>query len=129
MESSGDVKELQEEVELLANINQLLGRENDDIRNKLNRFEKYRLPSLSQETTTNFGSTEEDEDLPKRKRRKSNKPKLSKKVKGKRKCRHSDVESTSENLEDSEKSSKENEKNEREARVCNFFLLSALVFI
>ncbi|CAG8614873.1 5733_t:CDS:2 [Funneliformis caledonium] len=113
IESSGDVKELQEEVELLANINQLLEKENDDIHNKLNRFEKYRLPSLSQETTTNFWSTEEDEDLPKRKRRKSNKPKLSQKVKGKRKCHHLDVKSISESSEYSEESSEENEKNER----------------
>jgi hypothetical protein len=131
MQSSGDVKTLQEEVELLANINQLLGRENDDIRNKLNRFEKYRLPGLSQETTTNFGSsTEENVDSPKRKkRRKSNKSKLSKKAKGKRKIRCSDDEYSSERSEDSDESSEGDEKNERGARVCNFFLLSALAFI
>jgi hypothetical protein len=131
MQSSGDVKTLQAEVELLGNVNQLLGRENDDIRNKLNRFEKYRFPGLSQETTTNFGSsTEEDVDLPKRKkRRKSNKPKLSKKAKGKRKMRYSNDESSSKSSEDSDESSEENEKNESGARVCNFFLLSALAFI
>ena len=130
MQSSGDVKTLQEEVELLGNINQLLGSENDDIHNKLNRFEKYQFPSLSQKTTTNFGSsTEEDVDLPKRKkRRKSNKLKLSKRAKGK-KMHYSNDESSSKSSEDSDESSEGNEKNGSEARVCNFFLLSALVFI
>jgi len=44
MQSSGDVKTLQEEVELLGNINQLLGSENDDIRNKLNRLRSIDFP-------------------------------------------------------------------------------------
>ena len=48
-----EINRLQEEVRILATINEALGNESDKLRKKLTGYEKYQLPKLSQDT--NFG--------------------------------------------------------------------------
>uniref|UniRef100_U9UEW4 Uncharacterized protein n=1 Tax=Rhizophagus irregularis (strain DAOM 181602 / DAOM 197198 / MUCL 43194) TaxID=747089 RepID=U9UEW4_RHIID len=42
--SSGEMKHLQEQVEILATVNEELGNKNDELQSKLKIFDKYRLP-------------------------------------------------------------------------------------
>jgi hypothetical protein len=151
--SYSEIKRLQEEIGVLVAINNVLGNESDELRKKLSGYEKFNLPSLSQDTNfgsstgeesskrnkmaSNFGSSSEEESS---KRDKSKKSKFSKKSKGKRKIHSASKKAKEKRTYDEESSPGSDSSNtngnpddEKMARVCviwfNFCFFSVYVII
>lgn len=70
--SASEIKLLQEELGILATLNKALGNEGDELRKKLEVYDKYQMPS---QDSTNVGSGIEEESS----KRSKSKKKLSKK--------------------------------------------------